>query len=66
MILKNVDVATTPGIDQISIKSLKDGAPVIAIYYKPVDKTILFRQNNRSAKRKPLFKKRIKSDTKNY
>ena len=30
-ILKNLDVATTSGIDQIFAKSFKDGAPVIAI-----------------------------------
>ena len=38
-ILKNLDVATTSRIDQISAKSLKDGAPAIAIHYKPVNKT---------------------------
>ena len=31
-ILKNLDVAQASGIDQISAKCLKDGAPVIAIY----------------------------------
>ena len=31
-ILKNLDNAKASGIDQVSAKFLKDGAPVIAIY----------------------------------
>ena len=32
MLFKNVDVAKVPGIDQISVTFLEDGAPVVAIY----------------------------------
>ena len=40
-IFKNLDVAKASGIDQISAKFLKDGAPVIgsSSQHKPVDKT---------------------------
>ena len=31
-ILKNLDVAKTPRLDQISARFLKDGAPVISIH----------------------------------
>ena len=42
-IFKNLDIAKSSRIDQVSAKFLKDGAPVIAIhlanYYQSVDKT---------------------------
>lgn len=57
-ILRNLDVAKTSGIDQISVKFLKDIAPLIAIHlvnhsscYESVYKTSYFSfemQNNKS------------------
>ena len=74
-ILKNLDVAKVSGIDQISAKFLKDGAPVIAIHLAnsinlliKLD-TFSSKFNIAKIKRelfKQGFKNGIKAEAKNY
>ena len=69
-ILKNLDVAKASGIDQISAKFLKDGAPVIAIHLANMVNLLIkrdtFPSKRKIAKIKSLFKKGIKTDAQNY
>ena len=67
-ISKSLDVAKASGIDQISANILKDGAPILAIHLANIIlyTYILFRLNVKIAKIKPLFKKGIKTEAKNY
>ena len=69
-ILKNLDVAKASGIDQISTRFLKDGAPVIAIHLPNIINLSIkldkFPSQCKIAKIKPLFKKGIKTKAKNY
>ena len=65
-ILKNVEVTKVAGIDQISVKVLKDGARILA---KPISKLCNLSMKLESfpdacqiAKVKPLFKKGSKTD----
>ena len=68
---KELNVVKVSGIDQISARFLKDGAPVIAIYLTNIIINLLMRLDTfpsqcKIAKIKPLFKKRIKNEAKNY
>ena len=68
---KELNVVKVSGIDQISARFLKDGAPVIAIYLTNIIINLLMRLDTfpsqcKIAKIKPLFKKGIKTETKNY
>ena len=69
-ILKNLNVGTVSGINQISTRFLKDGAPVIAIYVANIiDMSIkldTILSQCKIARIKPLFKKSIKTGAKNY
>ena len=69
-ILKNLDVAKASGIEQISAKFLKDGAPVIAIHLANMVNLLIkrdtFPSKRKIAKIKSLFKKGIKTDAQNY
>ena len=69
-ILKNLDVAKASGIDQISAKFLKDGAPVIAIHLANMVNLLIkrdtFPSKRKIAKIKSLFKMGIKTDAQNY
>ena len=69
-ILKNFDVVKTSGIDQISARFLKDGTPVIAICLANIInlsiKLDIFPSQCKIAKIKPLFRKGIKAEAKNY
>ena len=69
-ILKNLNVGTVFGINQISTRFLKDGAPVIAIYVANIiDMSIkldTILSQCKIARIKPLFKKSIKTGAKNY
>ena len=62
-ILKNLDVSKASGKDQISARSLKDGAPIIAIHLANIIdlsvKLDIFPSQCKIAKIKPLFKKGI-------
>ena len=68
--IKNLDVAKTSEIDQISAKFLKDDAPVIAIHHANIISACIkldtFPSKCNVAKIKALFKKGIKTETKNY
>ena len=70
IILKNLDVAKASGTDQISSKFLKDGSPVIDIHLANIINVLIkldaFPSKCKIAKIKLLFKKRIKSEAKNY
>ena len=67
-ILKNLDITKAPGIDQISAKSRKDDAPVIAIHLANITnlsiKLDTFPSHHKIAKIKPLFNKWIKTEVK--
>ena len=69
-ILKSLDVAKNSGIDQISARFLKDGAPVTAIHLANIiDLSIkldTFPSQRKIAKIKPLLRKGIKTEAKNY
>ena len=77
-VLHNVDVTTVDKIlknleqifkEQISAKFLKDGAPVIAIHLVNINMSVkldTFLSQCKIAKIKPLFKKGIKTEAKNY
>ena len=69
-ILKNLDVAKASGIEQISAKFLKDGAPVIAIHLANMVNLLIkrdtFPSKRKIAKIKSLFKMGIKTDAQNY
>ena len=69
-ILKNLDVAKASGIDQISVRFLKDDAPVMAIHLANIInmsiKLDTFPSKCQVAKIKPLLKKGIKTEAKNY
>ena len=60
-ILKNLDVAKASGIEQISAKFLKDGAPVIAIHLANMV-NLLIKRDTFPSKRKMG----IKTDAQNY
>ena len=63
-ILNNLDVAKASGVDQISAKFLKDGAPVIPIQLANIINLLIkfdtFPLKCKLAKIKPLFKDGIK------
>ena len=69
-ILKNLDIAKASGIEQISAKFLKDGAPVIAIHLANMVNLLIkrdtFPSKRKIAKIKSLFKMGIKTDAQNY
>ena len=64
--LKNLDVAKSSVVDQISAKFLKNGASVIAIHLATIItlsiKLDTFSSKCNIAKIKPLFKKRIETE----
>ena len=66
--INNLDVAKDSGIDQISVKFLKDGDPVVAIYLVITAnvsiKLDIFPSKCTIGKIKPLFKKGIKTEAK--
>ena len=69
-ISKNLDVAKASAIKQFSSKFLKDSAPVIAIHLANITnlsiKLDTFSLKCKIAKIKPLFKKGVKTEAKNY
>ena len=69
-ILKNLDVAKASGIEQISARFLKDGAPIIATHLANIInlsiKLDTFPSLCKIAKIKPLFEKGLKTKGKNY
>ena len=69
-VLITLDVAKASGIDQISAKVFKHGAPVIAIYLAYIINLLIkldtFLSQCKIAKIKPSLKKRIKTEVKNY
>ena len=66
---KELNVVKVSGIDQISARFLKDGAPVIAIHLTSIINLLIkldtFPSQCKIAKIKPLFKKGIKTEAKN-
>ena len=67
--LKNLDAAKASGIDQISARFLKDGAPVTTCHLSLTNLSIkldTFPSKCKTAKIKPLFKRGIKIQAKNY
>ena len=69
-LLKNIEVTKAAGLDQVSGKSLQDGARILA---KPISELCnlsmaleSFRDACKIAKVKPLFKKGSKTDPSNY
>ena len=69
-ILKNWDTTKAFGINQISSKFLKDGAPVIVIHLANIINLSITLDTiplkSKEAKIKPLLKKEIKTETKSY
>ena len=69
-ILKNVEVTKTAGIDKISEKFLKDGAPILAKSISELCNLSMtlgsFPNACKIAKVKSLFKKGSKTDPSNY
>ena len=69
-ILRKLDVAKASGIDQISARFLKDGAPVIATHLANIINLSIeydtYPSQCKIEKMKPLFKKGIKTEAKNY
>ena len=69
-ILNNLGVAKASRIDQIFARFLKDGAPVIAIHLANIINLSIqldtFPSQCKIAKIKPLFRKGIKTEAKNY
>ena len=69
-ISKNLDIAKPSGLDQISAKFLKGGAPVIVIHLAKIRilpiKLDTFPFKCKIVKIKSLFKKRIKTKGKTY
>ena len=67
--LENLDAAKASGIDQISARFLKDGAPVTTCHLSLTNLSIkldTFPSKCKTAKIKPLFKRGIKIKAKNY
>ena len=69
-VLKRLDAPKFSEIDQISVKFLKDAAPVIVVYLaniiNPSIKLHAFPLQCSIAKVKPFFKREIKTDAKIY
>ena len=69
-ILRNLDIAKVSRIDQFSDKFLKDGAPVIAIHVANIInlsiKLDTLSSQCKTIKIKPLFKKDVKTEAKDY
>ena len=69
-ILKKLNASRSSGRDQISAKFLKDGAPVVVIHLANIInlsiKLDTFLSKCKIAKLKPLFKKGIETEAKNY
>ena len=68
--MKNLDVAKASRIGQVSVKFLKDGGPVRAIHLANIINLSIrldtFPSQCKIVKIKPLFKKGIKTEDKNY
>ena len=69
-LLKQLNPAKSPGIDNLTGKFLKEGAPVLA---SPITDLVnlsislsLFPDDYKIAKLKPLYKKEVKTKPKNY